>query len=156
MSSDYTDKYNTPIPPEKQAAFNSWVQSKKQATGKNPLGDRYDYDVNGYWLSGAANDPRGHGPDTFKKPNHPTFSDESIYNGVNGNYGGHWGDDNTYSPSPTNLQHRSMGELQDYFKQVEPDVKLKQPKIDSIGNAGAPPDSNMSLPSVFSSLLGFK
>lgn len=125
---DYTDLYNTPIPPEKQAAFGQWVDAQTQA-GKNPLRDRYDYDVQGDWLAGAARDDRGHGSDQFKKPNHPTFSDQSQYQGKDGYLGGHWGTDAkgstvSYSPSHTNLTFRSPEELQGYFREVEPGTKL--------------------------------
>jgi hypothetical protein len=127
---DFTAKYNTPIPSEKQTAFNNWVAQKTKATGKNPLGDKYDYDVQGYWLSGAANDPRGHGPDTFKKPNHPTFSIESKYNGVDGYTGGSWSNLNGqgyYLPSNTNLTFRSPEQLKQYFGTTEPDTVLIPP-----------------------------
>lgn len=123
---DFSSRYNTPIPPAKQNAFNQWAANQALQTGRNPLSDRYDYDVNGYWLSGGATDSRGHGPDTFKKPNHPTFSDESKYHGVDGYMGGHWGQ-GTYQPSSTNLQFRSPLELQQYFSQVEPDTKMLAP-----------------------------
>jgi hypothetical protein len=126
---DFTDQYNTPVPPEKQPAFNQWVAAQTQATGKNPLHDRYDYDVTGDWLAGAGRDERGHGSDQFKKPNHPTFSDQSQYHGKDGYAGGHWNTDpqgqyTSYTPSHTNLSFRSPEELQQYFKQVEPNLAL--------------------------------
>lgn len=53
--------------------------------------DDSDYDMRGYAKSvGFIPQEEGHMPDTYKKPNHPTFSDESIYNGVDGHYGGRW------------------------------------------------------------------
>lgn len=158
MAKDYSDKYNTPIPDAKRPAFNHWVDSQRKA-GRDPLRDKFDYDVQGYWLSGAANDPRGHGPDTFKKPNHPTFSNESIYHGVNGNYGGHWGENDTFVPSITNLQHRSVDQLQQYFKdprnQENPNGLQPMP-TDPIGNAGAPPQMDMHLQNLFTTLLGLR
>jgi hypothetical protein len=50
----------------------------------------YDYDVNGYFLSGQGTSPNGHMTDQFKKPNHPTFSDESIYSSLTGTKPGSW------------------------------------------------------------------
>lgn len=120
---DFSGKYNTPIPPEKQPAFDQWATQQQQTTGKDPRGDRYDYDVNGFFLSGQATDPRGHATDQFKKPNHPTFSDESQYNGLDGYVGGKWSDKG-YEPSVTNLQFRPQPVLQQYFNKVEPDTKL--------------------------------
>lgn len=82
-----------------------------------------DYDNQGAYLVQQQLSANGHGSDQFKKPNHPTFSDQSQYNGVAGNIGGTWGD-GTYTPSGTNLGYRSQEELQRYFNQVEPDIKL--------------------------------
>lgn len=127
---DFSSQYNTPIPASKQADFNKWVQDQTTKTGRNPLGDRYDYDVNGYWLSGGGTDSRGHGTDQFKKPNHPTFSNESQYHGLNGYVGGKWVQVNgksSYLPSQTNLQFRSQPQLQQYFNKTEPDVTLLPP-----------------------------
>ena len=131
---DFSNKYNTPIPPEKQKLFDQWAVAQKQKTGKDPRGDRYDYDVNGDWLSGSATDSRGHGSDQFKKPNHPTFSDQSQYNGLDGYVGGSWVDPSTgspngaYKPSQTNIQFHGQDGLQDYFKKVEPGTALLPPE----------------------------
>ena len=39
-----------------------------------------DYDLRGAFKSGLTKDIQsGHWPDTYKKPNHPTFSNQSIY-----------------------------------------------------------------------------
>ena len=129
---DFSDRYNTPIPPERQAAFNQYVADQTKATGKSPLNDRYDYDVQGDWLGGAARDERGHGSDRYKKPNHPTFSDQSQYHGKDGYVGGHWdqssqGQYTSYTPSQTNLNFRSPTELQDYFTKTEPGIALRSP-----------------------------
>jgi hypothetical protein len=125
---DFSQKYNTPIPAAHQAAFDQWVNNRKASTGRNPLGDRYDYDVNGYFLSGAGTDSRGHGTDKFKKPNHPTFSDESQYHGLDGYVGGRWvttpTGQFTYQPSQTNVDFHSVPGLQQYFQRVEPGVSL--------------------------------
>lgn len=139
---DYSAKYNTPIPPEKQADFDKWVATQTAKTGKNPLNDRYDYDVNGYWLSGAGTDERGHGTDLFKKPNHPTFSDESKYHGVDGNYGGKWitapGGATFYQASPLNLRLHGASGLKQYFQSVEPDTQLLvPPQMPQPQNVGA-------------------
>jgi hypothetical protein len=124
---DFSDQYNTPIPPEKMQAFNQWRAAQQAKTGKDPIHDRYDYDVNGFFLSGGGTDERGHATDQFKKPNHPTFSNESIYHGKDGNIGGAWstqGGKNFYTPSSTNLRFRNQSQLQNYFDTSEPDVNL--------------------------------
>ena len=123
-SKDFTGKFDTTIPPEKKAAFGEWVKAQTKSTGKSPLNDQYDYDVNGYFLSGQGADGRGHMTDQFKKPNHPTFSDESQWNGVQGYVGGKWGDD-SYTPSSTNLEMAGGKKaLDNYFQKTEPQIKL--------------------------------
>jgi len=127
---DFSGRYNTPLNPAQQKQFDAWADQQKAKTGRDPRNDRYDYDVNGYFLSGAATDERGHGTDQFKKPNHPTFSNESIYHGKDGHMGGEWitsGGQTLYNPSPTNLRFRTLPQLQQYFRQVEPDVTLMNP-----------------------------
>lgn len=123
-------QYNTPIPPERQRDFDQWVAKQHTLTGKDPRADMQDYDVQGYFLSQGANDERGHGPDTFKKPNHPTFSDESMYSGKAGNVGGSWipsGQHSVYQASPTNMKFRSKDELNRYFSEVEPGDLVTSP-----------------------------
>ncbi|HXK19672.1 MAG TPA: hypothetical protein VNG33_17800, partial [Polyangiaceae bacterium] len=45
-----------------------------------------DYDYQAAERAGVKPDPAtGHMPDTFKKPNHMTFSNESQYSGKDGN-----------------------------------------------------------------------
>lgn len=97
----YWDKYNTKLTPTEQKEFDKWVKS----SGSNPW-DKGSYDVQGYWKSGAWKnnvDPNGHGTDTYKKPNHPTFSNESIYHGIDGLYGGNWTKESGYQPSKQTL-----------------------------------------------------
>jgi hypothetical protein len=79
----------------------------------------------------------GHLPDTFKKPNHPTFSNESQYSGKPDFYGGtaeggKWlGDDQagwSFQPSERMLQTtHNMEALRKYFDAVEPDSMLMSP-----------------------------
>ena len=125
---DFTDKYNTQLTPEQEQQFQSWVTQQSQATGRNVSNDLYDYDLRGDWAQGAARDERGHGTDTFKKPNHPTFSTGSKYHGADDTEGGEWGkaDDGswTFKPGKSNLEHFSPEELKDYFDKVEPGNKL--------------------------------
>lgn len=116
---DLTKQYNTPIPPERQKAFDSWLAKSGKAK------DYYDYDVQGYWLSGAANDPRGHGSDEFKKPNHPTFSVDSKYSTPQ-LPGGIW-TDKGFIAHPSNFIHQTPDDLKAYFKQVEPGSLLYLP-----------------------------
>jgi hypothetical protein len=124
---DYTDRYNTKLTPSEEAAYQAWAAKQGRQA------DTYDYDMRGAWKSGASagDDPRGHYPDTYKKPNHPTFSDQSQYHGVDGMQGGTWGGTDaapTFTPSATNLAMMSPAQLQRYFQQVEPDATLILPQ----------------------------
>lgn len=128
---DYTNAYNTPLDTKQEAEFQKWVQDRSKT--RDVSKDLYDYDLRGAFKSGAATAGNGHLPDTYKKPNHPTFSDESMYNGVNGNVGGKWvdkGDDKwQFQAGQTNLQLHSPEQLQQYFKEAEPDVELVMPVV---------------------------
>lgn len=121
---DVSDKYDTPLTPEQQTEYSKRFSPE----------DSKDYDMQGWFKANPdskVNDPGVHYPDTYKKPNHPTFSDESVYNGQDGNVGGHWGkegDRDTFTPGPTNMKNYGRSGMQDYFNRVEPDVKLNLSK----------------------------
>jgi hypothetical protein len=66
--------YDTKLSPSEETKFQSW----KQKNAPNDSGA--DYDLRGAYkagLSPAASN--GHWSDLYKKPNHPTFSNESMY-----------------------------------------------------------------------------
>ena len=65
--------YNTTLNPEEEQRFEIW----KQQNAPNDSGQ--DYDLRGAFKAGVVPNANRHWPDTFKKPNHPTFSDESQY-----------------------------------------------------------------------------
>ena len=123
---DFFNQYNTQLTPAEEQQFMQW------ATQKNLLRDLYDYDMRGAWKAGASQSDEGHFPDTFKKPNHPTFSVESQYHNPKTMPGGVWGQDaqgrTMFTPSPFNLQNMSPNELRSYFYKVEPNVVLRLPK----------------------------
>ena len=121
---DFSARYNTQLSPEDEARFQQWLQ----ASGRSR--DLYDYDLRGAFQSGAATAPNGHLPDTYKKPNHPTFSSQSQYSGREGYIGGAWQQDAngawTFQPGPTNMMSRDA--LQQYFQRAEPGNRLLYPK----------------------------
>ena len=67
--------YNTPLSWDEELRF------QKHKAIHSPRDSGEDYDERGAWLHGqVANQEQGqHGSDRWKKPNHPTFSEESIY-----------------------------------------------------------------------------
>lgn len=114
---DYSGQYNTQLSPQEEQQFQAWARS----VGKER--DVYDYDLRGLWKAQrgrlAAN---GHGPDTYKKPNHPTFSEESQYSNALLK-GGRWDDAGKswlFWASQQNMDNMGMNALSDYFKQREP------------------------------------
>lgn len=125
---DFTGRYNTALTPEQEQQFQVWAKS----LGKQ--GSSYDYDMRGAWLNGAGQAANGHFPDTYKKPNHPTFSDQSQYSGMDGYQGGQWQQGAQgkwlFIPSDSNLKMHSPEELTQYFKRVEPTNQLVLPPMD--------------------------
>lgn len=70
----YDKDFNTKLSPKEEASFKTW----KAHYAPKDSGD--DYDLRGAFKAGLTPDTKtGHWPDTFKKPNHPTFSDQSGY-----------------------------------------------------------------------------
>jgi hypothetical protein len=85
-------QYETALSEPEEAMFKKW----KEKYAPNDTGA--DYDLRGAFKSGLKPDPQtGHWPDTFKKPNHPTFSVESIYARDRPDLAGHW-EGETYIP----------------------------------------------------------
>ena len=134
-TTDFTDKYNTQLTPEQETKFQDWVQTLPE----NQRSTR-DYDLRGYFLAGLNGDEniklynRGkdeHFLDRYKKPNHPTFSDESIYHGVDGFTGGHWENWGRGKVGfvPSNNHMMDEYALANYFKEVEPRAFLYDPRV---------------------------
>jgi len=124
---DFTDRYNTPLPAGKEAAYEQWAKSVRQ----DPVQGKYDYDLQGAFVAGLKPGSNGHLDDKFKKPNHPTFSTQSMYSGADGFQGGEWqqtqGGRWSFRPSQTNLQFHPGNELNDYFRKREPGNQLLAP-----------------------------
>lgn len=84
------DQFETQLSPSDEARFQTW----KSRYAPNDTGS--DYDLRGAYKAGLTPDPTsGHWPDTFKKPNHPTFSVESQYAAQAPGKAGSW-DGDTY------------------------------------------------------------
>jgi len=117
---DYTSRYNTKLSPADEKKFRKWAKE----TGRE--GDLYDYDLRGAWRelqSGSMReDERGHLGDKYKKPNHPTFSTESIYSS-DSTPGGQWSEDaqgrTVYTPSDFVVSQQGADRLKRYFSERE-------------------------------------
>ena len=117
--------FDTQLSQANEQRFNNWLQIQSKLRNRDVSRDLGDYDLRGYWVNGGYQDAgQGHMPDTYKKPNHPTFSDQSIYHDNKNYIGGHWGEDDSFTPGKTNLQMQGIDKLKDYFKRREPNSKL--------------------------------
>ena len=123
---NYRDQYNTHLSPEEEAAYQAWAKKNGREN------DVEDYDMRGAWLEAkqkgvSLEDGRGHYPDTYKKPNHPTFSDQSKYNGEGGVNGGTWSKTSdgrdVYTPN-RDLSPQEQQSLKEYFAKNEPNAVL--------------------------------
>ena len=103
INREYEKLYNTPLSDGETGLYEAWLRTLPEEQRNT-----YDYDLQGYAKSrNFLPVEAGHMPDTYKKPNHPTFSAESIYNGVDGLYGGIWTNINNewvFYPSEWNKQ----------------------------------------------------
>ena len=90
------DDYNTTLSADDEAKFQDW--KKKNA----PDDSGVDYDLRGAFKGGEQPAENGHWVDTYKKPNEPTFSDQSQYahNPVTEKMAGHWEGDTFVPPAP--------------------------------------------------------
>ena len=106
---DFSSKFNTEISDDDYIKYLEW---------RNFLPDNfksvYDYDLRGLFLDkeeldkfnkSFLSDPENaHMTDKYKKPNHPTFSNESQWHGSNGFFGGEWSKDGLeFKASNTNI-----------------------------------------------------
>jgi hypothetical protein len=99
--------------------YKTWLAYKSHLEGRDVSRDEHDYDLEGYYNTLKATPVEGgHLPDTFKKPNHPTFSDQSQYHVPVIQQGGSW-DGNEFTPSEHNLKNMSAPQMQNYFNDVE-------------------------------------
>lgn len=146
---DYTGRYNTALTPEQETQYQQWLQIQSALNKRDMSRDTYDYDLRGAFLGGAAQAANAHYPDTYKKPNHPSFSTGSQYHGVDGTAGGVWTQNQgtwQFVPGATNLQLHGPQRLQEYFQRADPSAVLvlsPQPTMQDyirqqLGNPGLP------------------
>lgn len=90
--------------------FQNWY-SKNTIEGQNkiPYSDNLDYDYLSFFMNGEyKNYKGGHFPDTYKRPNHETFSNESVYSTPE-NPGGYWKGENYFKNG--SFSYQSGGEV---------------------------------------------
>ena len=121
----FINQYNTGLNPNEFKEFYSWAKNK-YGSHDNILREMGSYDIQGAWKAIKNKeidfDPvTGHLPDTYKKPNHITFSNESKYSNPQ-TPGGQWNSiDNKWQfrPSKTTIQTYGKPTLQKYLQENE-------------------------------------
>ncbi len=110
--------YNTQLNPQEESLFEQW---KKQYA---PNDSGADYDLRGAFKAGLTPAQNGHWNDEFKKPNHPTFSNESKYSRENPELpAGRWDGENFIPPNkyamggPANDNDPNYGNVVSFGKQ---------------------------------------
>ena len=110
--------YDTHLSPAQETRY------RIAATLAGRINDTKNYDLRGAWLKDPQSITKsGHLSDEFKKPNHPTFSNESKYSTTT-NPGGSWvpGKQKSWSFTPSPKQISRAGGLapfKKYFNQNE-------------------------------------
>lgn len=124
IEQNISDNYNTKLNNKEEKEYQIWRNNLPEN-----LQEEEDYDLRGLWKENKDQgllDDNSHFPDKYKKPNHITFSKESIYSrgsiegGIWENKKGHW----TFYPSYYNLQQHSKEDIQDYFDKYEKDSSV--------------------------------
>jgi hypothetical protein len=98
MTSPNTDtfflrNFNTDLSAQDEKKFQKWLDKTSKNKGRDVSLDLITYDLRGFWKSGGgkfSETPEAHATDKFKKPNHITFSDESVYHNTENPRGGKW------------------------------------------------------------------
>lgn len=130
-NADLTAEFNTELTPWEESLYQTWRDQQSKRLGRDLALDEADYDLRGAWRDGASEAANGHLPDTYKKPNHPTFSRDSKYSGdASGVEGGEWKQVNgrwQFTASPDQFKYQSPEQLQRYFQDRERDSDLIVP-----------------------------
>lgn len=134
----FATNFNTQLTQPEEDDFSRWLDEAKNKYGVDLVSDMETYDLRGFFKSGGKNDTafmqrKGHAPDTFKKPNHPTFSNESIYSGatspMGGEFkGGEWVSEDMFMPSREMLSTtHPIDWLKNYLREYGEGVKIVEP-----------------------------
>lgn len=102
---DPIPKPRTGLTPLQDSTYQSWKGRLPQ-----PLQYEGDYDLKRLWLENPGTRPSSnmHFPDRYKLPNHPTFSNESMYFNPSNQYmAGSWQEtDSSWNYNPYNSQYK--------------------------------------------------
>lgn len=130
MPQNYKPNMPSQASMETMEGFNQYLSD----TGR--MSDDYDYegfynDKGAFlqWLTEEIKNPgKAHFTDKYKRPNHLTFSEESVYSGQDDVVGGKWSNRQgkfTYTPSMYNInQNGGVDKYIEKFNRYEPDTRL--------------------------------
>ena len=111
-------KYETKLSKEEQDEFDEWFEQAKENGVILPDDNGEDYDFKGFWKDMVKDSDEGsdmtsetHFPDTYKKPNHETFSVDSKYAvGNMKKYAGFW-DGEEFIPAKKKYKDRDAADI---------------------------------------------
>lgn len=86
------------LPPPPGGSADAGFEAWKQANAPQDSG--FDYDLQGAYKAGVTRDAKGHMPDTYKQPWHPTFSTDSAAAKTAPDLAGTWTANGQYQESP--------------------------------------------------------
>jgi hypothetical protein len=125
----FINNFNTSLSKKDEAKFNKWLSEAYNKYGTELSKDLFTYDLRGYWKTADYKDKvefmqrKAHAPDTFKKPSHPTFSNESKYHEEDGKWkGGIWSEDGSefhVSPEMLKNTHKLDGWFGDFMRNTK-------------------------------------
>lgn len=118
-------EYDTTLTADQEKSFQAW--KAKNA----PKDSGFDYDLRGAYLEGLKPAANGHWPDTYKKPNHPTFSDQSKYAGFG--TPGHWEGETFIPAKPGSKPSQQMSMAGRLAPSITAD-KLRAMPLEPIGD----------------------
>jgi len=118
--------YDTKLSADEEPGFKSF----KDRYAPQDSGE--DYDLRGAYKAGVTPDINtGHMPDTFKKPNHPTFSDESQYAPMARSQAGHWQGDTYVPPEVRSNSSFTMRAPEEVIAPEQSRAPVAQPQVES-------------------------
>ena len=133
----FRQAFNTQLSPDEEQEFRRWALTNK----RDPDMETIDYDLRGFWKEGGAFGENGHATDRYKKPNHPTFSVESMWHNTKSPSGTTYVGGTWNSPDPVSGRRGSFSPsiemlrtthppafLARYMKEREPDYDLLLPR----------------------------
>lgn len=133
------NNFNTSLAPGEEPQYQTW---KSQYAPKD---SGEDYDLQGAYKYGLTPDPKtGHWSDRFKKPNEPTFSNESQYAQDAPEKAGHWNGD-TYVPPAAAAPAAITNPARTPQPQAVPPTAAEAPIRGELQRLTAPPPSDPSL-----------